>query len=385
MDKKRVLFLVNHEVVIYNFRLELVERLIADGYEVHISSPYGPRIEKLINLGAVFHDISIERHGMNPILEHKIVKNYQQLFDEVKPVVVFGYTIKPNIYGAYVAHKMGIPFVANITGLGSAVENGGLKQLLTILMYKASFGTKKGKIQRVFFQNEQNMGFFREKGIAVDVHDVLCGSGVNVDRFPAVEYPECGDGIDGKPICFAFISRIMKEKGIEQYLDAAQTIRTEFPNTEFHIAGFFEPEYDRNRLDDLCKKNVVIYDGNIEDVSGYMGMMHCIIHPTYYPEGLSNVLLEASSTGRPIITCDRPGCSEVVFNSDGFSNGFLVKAQDSEELVDTIRDFICMPWNDKKAMGLLGRQKVKKHFNRNNVIDKYLKEVHLAEKYICTK
>ena len=137
--KKKVLFLVNHDVVIYNFRLELVERLINDGYEVHISSPYGERIDDLTALGAIFHDITMDRHGMNPISELKLLLSYRKLFEEVKPDMVLGYTIKPNIYGAMAAEWKNIPFVANITGLGTAVENPGTSQKLMILLYKIAF------------------------------------------------------------------------------------------------------------------------------------------------------------------------------------------------------------------------------------------------------
>ena len=133
--KEKVLFLVNHDVVIYNFRLELVERLLNDGYEVHISSPYGERIDDLIRLGAIYHEAQVERHGMNPINEVKLLKYYDKLMKSVKPHIILGYTIKPNIYGAMAARKYNIPFVANITGLGTAVENPGIVQKIMIILY----------------------------------------------------------------------------------------------------------------------------------------------------------------------------------------------------------------------------------------------------------
>ena len=136
---KRILFMVNHDVVIYNFRLEIVERFLGDGHEVHISSPYGDRIDDLVKLGAIFHEIKMERHGMNPIDELKILGEYNKLMREIKPDICLGFTIKPNIYGAIAARKYGIPFVANITGLGVAVENPGFKQKITILLYRYAF------------------------------------------------------------------------------------------------------------------------------------------------------------------------------------------------------------------------------------------------------
>lgn len=206
--KKKILFLVNHDVVIYNFRIELVERFLKEGFEVHISSPYGERIDELIAMGAIWHNIQIERHSMNVFTEIRLLSEYNHLFKQVNPDIILGYTIKPNIYGAMVAQKLNIPFVANITGLGSAVENTGLKQNLFIIMYKIAFR----KIQRVFFQNEDNRQLFIDNKIAIDKHAMLPGSGVNLKKFAVSDYPS------DEVIKFLFLSRIMKEKGIESIM-----------------------------------------------------------------------------------------------------------------------------------------------------------------------
>ncbi len=359
---KKILFLVNHDVVIYNFRLEIVERFIKDGHEVHISSPYGERIDDLVKLGAKFHEIKMDRHGMNPKEELRILREYRKLMKEVKPDICLGFTIKPNIYGAIAARGQHIPFVANITGLGTAVENPGLSQKISILLYKYAFQ----KVQRVFFQNEENKKFFDDHGLAKGKGMIIPGSGVNLDRYPYRDYPE------DETVKFAFISRIMKEKGIDQYLDAAEAMKAR--NVEFHVCGFCEPEYD-GRLQEEDKKGVVKYHGMIRDVTGFMGQMHCIIHPTYYPEGISNVLLEACATGRPIITTDRSGCREIV--DDGV-NGYMIPCQSSEELIEAIEKFLALPWKDKKDMGLAAREKVEREFDRQIVVEKYVEEVEKA-------
>ena len=359
--KKKVLFLVNHDVVIYNFRLELVERLISDGYEVHISSPYGERIDDLKKLGAVFHEISMDRHGMNPINEVKLLMSYKKLLSEVKPDIILGYTIKPNIYGAMAAARKNIPFVANITGLGTAVENPGASQKLMIGLYKIAFR----KVQKVFFQNTENQQFFIDHKIAVDRHGLLPGSGVNLNRFTVSEYPT--DSI----VKFAFISRIMKEKGIDQYLDAAEVIKRKYPNTEFHVCGFCEAEYE-GKLNEYNDKQIVIYHGMIRDVASFISEMSCVVHPTYYPEGLSNVLLESCACGRPIITTDRSGCREVVDNG---INGYVVEEKNSKDLIEKIELFLSKSIEERKQMGIAGRKKVEKEFDRQIVVDKYLAEI----------
>lgn len=358
---KKILFLVNHDVVVYNFRLEIVERLLADGHEVYVSSPFGERINELIRLGVKYYEIKFDRHSFNPIKELKLLCEYKRQIKLIKPDIIFGFTIKPNIYGAIAAQNNHIPFVANITGLGTALEYSSFKQNILIHLYRYAFKN----VQKVFFQNEENQQFFIKNKIISNNYDLLPGSGVNLKRYPYREYPE--DGI----IKFAFISRIMKEKGIDQYLDAAAEIKKRHENVEFHVCGFCEPEYD-GRLQEEDKKGIVQYHGMIRDVTGFMGNMHCIVHPTYYPEGISNVLLEACATGRPIITTDRAGCREVVDNG---VNGYKIPCQNTEELIKAIENFIRRSWEERKIMGIEARRKVEREFDRKIVVEKYVEEV----------
>ena len=359
---KKVLFLVNHEVVIYNFRREIVERLITDGYEVHICCPYGELLDKLVEIGAIIHDIQIARHGFNPVKEHILYKNYKKLIQDIKPDICLGFTIKPNLYGAILSNKYGVPFVANITGLGTAVENPGFKQWILIKIYKYAFKN----VQRIFFQNEENKEFFDAHGLSYGKGMIIPGSGVNLVRFPYREYPS------DEVIRFAFISRIMKEKGIEQYLDAAEALKAKYQNVEFHVCGFCEPEYD-GRLKEENSKGIVTYHGMIHDVASFMKDMNCIVHPTYYPEGMSNVLLEACATGRPIITTDRSGCREIV--DDGI-NGYKIPCKNSEKLIEAMDKFINLSYEQKKNMGIEARHKVEKEFDRQIVVERYVDEVN---------
>ena len=357
----KVLFLVNHDVVIYNFRLELVERLLAEGHQVVISSPYGERIDDLKALGCEYHEISMSRHGMNPVKELALIRQYKKLIRSVSPDIVFAYTIKPDIYGAIACKSVKIPCVANITGLGTAVENGGITQKITVALYKYAFT----KIQKVYFQNSENRQFFVNHKIAVEKHDLLPGSGVNLQRFIPLEYPSA-DKTE-----FAFISRIMKEKGVDQYLEAAEYIRKKYPHTVFHVCGFCEQAYE-DRLRELHERGIIVYHGMLRDIKPLLRSVHCTVHPTYYPEGISNVLLESSACARPIITTNRSGCREVI--DDGV-NGYVVKEKDSANLIEKIEKFLQLPYEQKKQMGLHGREKVEREFDRNLVVDKYMAEV----------
>ena len=359
---KKILILVNHYVVIYNFRKEIVQRLIADGHKVYLSCPMGDRIEELKAMGCQHIDAAISRHGTNPAAELKLIAYYKKIIREVKPDVVLSYTIKPNLYGGMAAMWMNVPYIANITGLGTAVEHDGIMQKITKLMYKYAFR----RVSCVFVQNEENRQFFIKNKIAENKLRQIPGSGVNLEQFHVLPYP------DEEKISFVFISRIMKEKGIEHYIEAARYIRKKYPNTEFHICGFCEEAYE-DTLQQLQDEQIIIYHGMVKDVAGVLKDMHCTVHPTYYPEGMSNVLLESCACGRPIITTDRSGCREIV--DDGI-NGYMIYQKDTQSLIDAIERFIKLSHDEKKAMGLRGRKKVENQFNRKIVVEAYVEEIN---------
>ncbi|MCK1192660.1 glycosyltransferase family 4 protein [Streptococcus uberis] len=358
---KKVLFLVNHDYTVYNTRLEIVERLLKEGYQVHISSPDGVRIPELVALGCHFHEISINRHGMNPVEEIKLIRTYKNLFKTVAPDVILGFTIKPNIYGSIAAKNLKIPFVANITGLGTAVEYKSWKQPIFINLYKYAF---KG-IYKVYFQNTANRDFFLNHNILKDHYSLIPGSGVNLNRFSEKKYPE------NSIVKFAFISRVMQEKGIDQFIDTATFIREKYPNTEFNIYGFCEQAYEE-KLKKLQEQGIVIFHGMIKDIAGALESTSCLLHPSYYPEGLSNVLLEASAIGRPIITTNRPGCREVI--DDGM-NGYLVEQKNSQDLIEKVEKFLNLTQEEKIELGHNARAKVEKEFDRQIIVEQYMKDI----------
>lgn len=358
---KKILILVNHDVVIYNFRLEIVERLLKEGHEVYISSPYGERIDELIDLGCKYIEISISRHGTNVIEELKLLSHYKKIIKEIRPDFVFSFTIKPNIYGGIVCRLLKVPFIANITGLGTAVENKGGMQKISICLYKIAFK----RINRIFFQNTENKQFFIDRKIAIGKHKLIPGSGVNLKRYPVLNYPS------DETIHFVFISRIMKEKGIDQYLEAAKFVKKKYPHTFFHICGFCEEAYEE-KLNVLQSKGIIHYHGMVRDIVKILEGMHCTVHPTYYAEGMSNVLLESAACGRPIISTNRSGCREVI---DDKINGYLIEPKNSQELIMKILDFLKLDNNEQKQMGLAGRKKVENEFDREIVVNAYIDEI----------
>ena len=360
-NKKTVLILVNKQTTIVNFRLEVVAALVKAGYRVVVSVPDGDRLDEITSTGAEVIITPMEKDGTDPIKDFILTVKYIRMIKKTKADVVLTYTIKPNVYGGMAAALCNVPYVANITGLGTALEGKGLLHELAVILYRIGFC----RISKVFFQNQENREFFEHHKIAVKKHDSLPGSGVNLEKFHVLEYPS------DKTVEFAFISRIRKEKGIEQYVDAARVIQGKYPNTKFHVCGFGDDYYEA-RMKQLNDEGVVIYHGLLNDVRVMLKDVHCIIHPTFYPEGMSNVLLESAASGRAIISTDRAGCREAIDNG---INGYIVKEQDSNDLIDKVETFLNLSYEEKKNMGLEGRKKVEREFDRNIVVNRYLQTV----------
>ncbi len=283
---------------------------------------------------------------------------------KVKPDIVFTYTIKPNVYGGMSCARLGVPYVANVTGLGTAIANGGFLQKISLILYKVGLR----KAQKVFFQNTENQDFMLKHRIISTPYDMLPGSGVNLKQYQVQDYPN-GENTD-----FVFAARVMKEKGIDQYLDAAKYIHKKYPNTRFHICGFCEQDYEE-QLEKLREQDVIIYHGLVSDMTKIYKMCSCTVHPTYYPEGMSNVLLESAASARPIITTNRSGCREIV--DDGV-NGYVVREKDSKDLIEKIEKFLDLSVDERRQMGLAGRRKVEKEFDRQIVVEKYMAEIDKA-------
>jgi len=359
----KVLVLSNFLIGLYSFRKEIVKAILDQGHEVYISAPVDEKNAYFEGIGCHLIDTQFNRKGMNPFKDLNLLLNYYLLIKRIKPNVVLSYTIKPNLYGGMACQLHGVSQVANITGLGSAVENPGWLQKLTVFLYKV--GLRKAKT--VFFQNTANKEFGLQHGMVnKESVKLIPGSGVNLQYHQFQEYPN----ID-KTIKFIFISRLLKEKGIEEYFCAAEAIKAKYPSIEFHVVGWCEDAY-AEKLKVLQNRGIIIYHGPVGDVRPLIGMSNCTVHPSYYPEGMSNVLLESCAAGRPIITTNRPGCGEIV--EDG-KNGFLVEAKNVDNLVEVIERFLHLSYNQKKQMGVNARSKVENEFDRQIVVDAYLKEI----------
>jgi len=339
-----------------------MKAIVDAGYQLYISVPdtNDERVNYFKGIGAEIIKTDFNRRGMNPLADFKLMMNYRRLIKQLKPIAVLSYTIKPNVYGGIACRLTGTPLIANVTGLGDAIENGGWLQKLTICLYK--FGI--GKAAKVFFQNETNKNFCVNHKIADNNAIVLPGSGVNLEHHRYQEYAP--DGV----IKFLFIARLLKDKGTSEYFETAKTIKAKYPQSEFQVLGWKEGPYQQ-QLEELVKDGVINYLGTTSDIRPYLTNVHCTIMPSYH-EGMSNVNLESAANGRPVITTNVPGCRETV--EDG-KTGYLVDAKNSEALIKGVERFLDLPYKQKIAMGKMAREKVEREFDRNIVVKAYLNAI----------
>ena len=376
-DKCLVALLTNNDDDVYCFRLELIQAILAAGYPMLISCPDGPKFEIMEEIGLkkdesfLYDDPPIDRRGTNVVNDAKLMLHYWKLFKRHRPAVILTYTAKPNVYASLVAHMLRIPVINNVTGLGSVLKESGLKQKFIMWLFKMSY---RGS-SCIMFQNSTNMQLAKDMGWVKGDSKLIPGSGVALERYPVQEYPDGGNGVEGEPVVFNYIGRILRDKGVDDYIEAAKRIKEKYPNTEFNMLGFIEPteSHYEAELEELGKQRIVFYRGSQKDVRPWIKRAHAIIHPSTYGEGMSNVLLENASSGRVIITTDNPGCRETV--NDGQS-GYIYPGGDVDQLIQKIETVVRdVPNEDRKKMGLEGRKKVEREFSREVVIDAYLKKL----------
>lgn len=361
--RQNVLILSNSIFGLHSFRKEVVKAIRDAGYSMYISVPEisGEKADYFRDIGCNLIKTEFNRRGTNPLADFKLMQAYRKLIKQLRPVAVLTYTIKPNIYGGMAARFCRVPQLANITGLGDAVENGGWMQKLSVTLYKMGLS----KARRVFFQNESNRDFGIRMGIADESSILLPGSGVNLQHHSYQEYP-----VDDGRIRFLYIGRLLKDKGVEELFKTAKIIKLKYPYTEFQIVGSVEGDYQK-QLNEMVTEGVIHFHGSQSDVRPYIGAVECTIMPSYH-EGMSNVNLESAANGRPVITTNVPGCKETV---DDGKTGFLIEAKSTKSLKDAIERFIALPYEEKVLMGQSGRKKVEQEFDRQIVIDAYLKEL----------
>ena len=357
---KKILILTNHSFMLWQFRRELITALMAEGHSVVIGTPFGDRVEDFRSLGIKMIDTPLHRRGINPVEDAGLLARYFRILRAEKPDLVVTYSIKPNIYAGFACRVLGIPYCANVQGLGTAFQKKSIALLVT-RMYRSAL--KKAKT--VFFENTANANLFAQKGIiSGEQQCVLSGAGINLEFHTVQPYPE------RSPVHFLYLGRLMKEKGIGELFEAVRQLHEEGFSFHLDLVGFYEDEY-KEAAAQLEQLGIATFHGFQPDPRPYYGACHCVVLPSYH-EGMSNVLLEAAATGRPVITSDIPGCREAVIPGE---SGLLCTVQDTQSLKMAMKQFLSLSSSQRAQMGRAGRSFMESRFDKKTVVEATIRKL----------
>ncbi len=350
----KILILANNSLGLYRFRADLI-RTLAQTYTVYASTPRNDHFDDLASVGCHAIETEVDRRGLNPVRDLRLLRTYRRLIREIQPDFVITYTIKCNVYGGYAARRAGVPYAVNVTGLGTAFQRPGLLRRVATCLCR--IGLKRAAV--VFFENGENRDVFCRLGIVRrDVCHVLHGAGVNLEQFPLTPYPA-----DGGITKFLFIGRVMREKGVDELFSTMRRLRAAGQSCELHIVGDTEEDY-RARLREGEEAGWLVYHGYQTDVRPFIAQTHCLVLPSYH-EGMANVNLECASMGRPLITSRIHGCMEAVQEGE---TGFLCEPQNADSLFDVMQRFLRLPPAEREAMGRAGRAHMEAAFDKRQVV-----------------
>lgn len=353
---KRILIITNHSYMLYRFRRELIEHLMQE-HEVVLSMPFVGHEEDFQAMGLRCIETDVDRRGINPKTDLKLLLRYFSLLRQEKPDLVITYSIKPNIYAGIACSLMGVPFCANVQGLGTAFQHKGLASFVTVL-----YRTALRKAKTVFFENQGNAQEFLDRKILKPERvTVLPGAGINLERYPLTAYPE------NEAVRFLYLGRIMKEKGVEELFSAYRRLRAELGDrVALDIVGFYDEDQYKEQIEQMVSEGIAVFHGFQTDPLPYYKGADCVVLASYH-EGMSNVLLEAAAVGRPVITSDIHGCKEAV--EDGVS-GFLCRGQDAESLYEQMKCIAQLSREERAEMGHAGHRKMEAEFKKDRVVER---------------
>jgi glycosyltransferase involved in cell wall biosynthesis len=365
MNAPTVLLSVNTAWNAWNFRLGLIEAIMKRGHRVMVAAPVDRYAERLTQRGCEFVDFPMDSNGTRPAQDLQLLLRYLMLFHSQRPVAYLGYTIKPNIYGSIAARMTGIPIINNIGGLGAAFIDDSMVTRIARLLYK--FALRRST--RVFFQNAEDQQLFVNAGLTnAALTDLLPGSGIRLNEYDPT--PKTGE--ERSKFRFLLVGRMLINKGVVEFADAARIVRRKIPGVRFQLLGPIN-EANPNSVSSAAiaaweAEGVVDYLGSADDVRPYIANADCVVLPSYR-EGVPRTLLEAAAMARPIIATRVPGCTDAV--EDGV-NGLLCQARDTADLAEKMLGMIALPAAKRAAMGWAGRRKVEQEFDEALVINKYL-------------
>lgn len=362
--QKTVFIVLNTTWNLVNFRSSLIKALVAAGYRVIAVAPPDDHVPRLMRLGCEYQPLAMDSGGTNPFRDVVLTWRFFLLLKKFQPLAFLPYTPKPNIYGSMAANLLGIPVINNVAGLGSVFIKGGWLAKLVKLLYRTSLAHSK----KVFFQNPDDRDFFVAQGLVkYSITDLLPGSGIDLQYFTPTPKPDIH-----QPFRFLLLSRMLKDKGIFEFVAAARMLRPKFPDVQFVLLGFLDVEnptaVSRELMAQWQQEGVIQYHGEAQDVRAHIAAADCVVLPSYR-EGTPRTLLEAAAMAKPIITTTAIGCRQVV--EDGI-NGFACNIADSDDLAHKMALMLNLTSEQRANMGRKGRLKVEREFDQSIVIQRYL-------------
>jgi glycosyltransferase involved in cell wall biosynthesis len=364
----RIAIVINTSWNIFNFRMNLAKALMRAGHEVVAIAPPDAYSERLKEAGMQYVPVHMENKGTNPVKDLFLIRQFYQIYKAAKPDVILQYTIKPNIYGTLAAKLAGIPVINNVSGLGTVFIVKNLVSKVALGLYKFAFQFPA----KVFFQNRDDQELFLEhKLVKREITDVLPGSGVDTERFlPAA------DPVRNPDFRFLMIARVLFEKGIVEYVEAAKELKKRYPEARFQLLGSFDEAGNigikRTDFEDWIKGGEIEYLGTSDEVASVITQSDCVVLPSYR-EGTPKTLLEAAAMGKPIVTTDVPGCKETVVDSE---NGFLCEVRSAADLAQKMEKVLKLSEAEHSDMGKASRQLALTKFDEKHVIDRYLQTIN---------
>ncbi len=365
--KIKVLIALNTAWNLFNFRSGLIRALVNAGYEVVAVAPPDEYVSRLVALGCRFVPLPMDNKGTHPGRDLLLLWRFYRLLLCEQPNVYLGYTVKPNVYGSLAAHMLCIPVINNIAGLGAVFSKDSWLTRLLRGLYRLALS----RSAKVFFQNGDDRKLFVSGGlVAQAVTDRLPGSGIDLDTFVLVPLPE------QSPMRFLLIARMLWDKGVGEFVEAARILKNLKISADFCLLGFLDVKnpaaISRKQMDAWVEEGVVRYLGVSDDVRVEIAAADCVVLPSFYREGTPRTLLEAAAMGRPIITTDTVGCRDVV--DDGV-NGYLCRPQDAKDLAEKMARMAGLSPAEREVMGRRGGAKMECDFDEQIVINKYLEAI----------
>lgn len=363
--KPKVALGANTSQYIWSTRSRMIKVLMAQGYDVVVMAPRDAFSEKFATIGADFIEVPMKMNT-NPMTDLVVFINFICAMRQARPAAYLGFTVKPNVYGSLAANLLGVPVINNIAGLGATFVTRTVVTRIVKMLYRA--GLSRSTL--VFFQNEEDCTLFQDEGILHHKrHDILPGSGVDIDRFEYKPLPAKGTG---KNFRFLLISRMLWDKGIGEFVEAARELRKKYDAVEFCLLGSLGIDnpacISEQEMQAWIDEGLVTYLGFKEDVISQIIASDCVVLPSYR-EGTPRTLLEACATGRPIITTDAVGCRNVV---DDMKNGMICEVKNSHDLAQKMTRMLLLTEVQRQEMGRQGRQKMEHEYDERIVIQKYL-------------